>query len=77
MPPCGRADFGPEISCGATAPRASYAPLDRLPGSFRAGRSGWPKTQFGSTMGYGLVLYDRNPERSAAEAGPGPARALL
>jgi hypothetical protein len=28
-----------------------YAPLDRLPGSFRAGRSGWPKTQFGSTMG--------------------------
>jgi hypothetical protein len=33
------------------APRASYAPLDRLPGRFRAGRSGWPKTQFGSTMG--------------------------
>jgi hypothetical protein len=60
------------------APRASYAPLDRLPGRFRfrAGRGGWPKTQFGSTMGYGLwatnyglwarfsfsfcVLYDRN-----------------
>ena len=33
------------------APRASYAPLDRLPGRFRAGRSGWPKAQFGSTMG--------------------------
>jgi hypothetical protein len=34
------------------APRASYAPLDRLPGRFRfrAGRSGWPKTQFWSTM---------------------------
>jgi hypothetical protein len=27
------------------------APLDRLPGRFRTGRSGWPKTQFWSTMG--------------------------
>jgi hypothetical protein len=46
-------DFGPEISCGATwrfmccinMPPSTGA----LPAHFRAGRSGWPKTQFWST----------------------------
>ena len=48
---CRRVDEPTSVRKFRVAPRASYAPLDRLPGSFRAGRSGWPKTQFGSTMG--------------------------
>jgi hypothetical protein len=72
MPPCGRADFGPETgnSKFRVAPRASffihmpYAPLDRLPGLFRTGRSGWPKTQFGPTMGAFCMI--------GIPLGPGP-----
>jgi hypothetical protein len=41
------------------APRASYAPLGQLPACFRAGRSGWHKTKFCSTMGLFKVCLAR------------------
>jgi hypothetical protein len=48
---CRRVDEPTSVRKFRVAPRASYAPLDRLPGLFRASCSGWPKTQFWSTMG--------------------------
>jgi hypothetical protein len=47
-------------------PRPSYFPFDRLPARFRAGRSGWPKTQFQSIMRLfgmsGVITADRRPQ---------------
>jgi hypothetical protein len=59
------------------APRASYAPLDRLPGRFRAGRSGWPKAQFGSTMGSFCmigILTEAQPRASRRRLRPATRR---
>jgi hypothetical protein len=64
MPPCGRADFGPEISCGDTC---FICALDRLPARFRVGRGGWPKTQFWSTMGSFCMIGIHAPRRIAFE----------
>jgi hypothetical protein len=49
---CRRVDEPTSARKLRVAPRASYAPLGRLPDRFCAGRSrsGWPKTQFHSTM---------------------------
>jgi hypothetical protein len=58
MPPCGRADFVLEISCGATCYIWASRPATRVPASFSAGRSGCRCALF--QVHYGLVLYDRN-----------------
>jgi hypothetical protein len=42
---CRRVDEPTSIRKFRAEPRASYAPLDRLPARFREGRSGWPKTR--------------------------------
>jgi hypothetical protein len=55
MPPFGRADFGPEISCGATcficAPRPAVGALSHRPKRL---------AQNAILAHYGLVLNDRN-----------------
>jgi hypothetical protein len=60
------------------APRASYVPLDQLLARFRAGRSGWHKTKFCSTMGLfssnGLGIYTGGAGAAAGTSGKPPAR---
>jgi hypothetical protein len=72
MPPCGRADFVPEISCAATCYMLhlglSCDTIDRLPApfgplAFSAGRSGCRCALF--RVRYGLVLYGLNHAQSA------------
>jgi hypothetical protein len=68
MPPCGRADFVPEIPCADTDTRymlhMGLSTGCRLPAPCGAGRSGCRCALF--RVHYGLVLYDRNQLRQRA-----------
>jgi hypothetical protein len=68
MPPCGRADFGPEISCGATC-FISMRPSTGCRLAFAQAVAAGPKRNFGPlylSLGSFCMTDDRNPRLRGA-----------